>query len=227
MITGSNWVEIIPCSSCNKNFSAPSVRFFLTHRIILSWICKLIYYICLLHFRLWMLLEITWQNASYFDHGVINGIILGWLLRFVHRLIKTNPAWETFLSVRNTWIVLSSLKLLNFAAWQSWLATIDNHQRWSIVLKCYGTLINAVSTTNAKFLESFIDCSIQGIITCCIFDRSSCQFLAQFERLSFQTLLWIPYQMLPLSWNSTLAPCTHLIMAHIERSIFHWLCLLV
>ena len=78
--TGSNWVEIISCSSCNKDFSASTVRFFLTHWIILSWICKLIYNICLLHFRFWMLLEITWQNTSDFDHRVIHGITLCLLL---------------------------------------------------------------------------------------------------------------------------------------------------
>ena len=54
--TGSNRIKIIPCSSCNKDFSASSVRFFLIYRIILRWICKLIYYIWLLHFRFWMLL---------------------------------------------------------------------------------------------------------------------------------------------------------------------------
>ena len=147
--TAGYWVEIIPCGSCNKDFPATTVRIFLTYRIILSWFCKLIYYICLLHFWFWLLLDIAGQNASDFDHRVIHGIILCLLLYFVHRFIKTYPTWKTFLSIWNTRIILSSLKLLNFAAWQSWLTSIDNHQWGSIVLKSHCTLIDAVSTTNS------------------------------------------------------------------------------
>ena len=87
----------------------------------------------------------------------------------VCRFIETYPAGKAFLPIKYTRVMFSSLELLSLTTRESLLATIDNHQRWFWVFKSYSTLVYTISATDAKFLESFVYCGIQCIITCCVF----------------------------------------------------------
>ena len=90
-------------------------------------------------------------------------------MNLVCGFIETYPAREAFLPIKYTRVMFSGLELLSLAPGESLLVTTDNHQRWFRVFKSYSTLIYTVCATDAKFLESFVYCGIQCIITCCVF----------------------------------------------------------